>query len=110
MGYETEFTLSVSGPQEEIDKLDLKVYREELDWRLRALLRREGSQELLAKWYSWEKDMRELSSQFPTIRFDLDGEGEEHGDQWSATFLRGKAHIRRCEMIPPADFDPEKLT
>ena len=60
------------------------------------------------KWYSHEKDMRELSAQFPDVLFTLDGEGEESGDIWTEYHKNGKMQ-RAQAKITRGDFDPEQL-
>jgi hypothetical protein len=53
-----------------------------------------------AKWYSWKKDMRELSIEFPEVVFGLEGKGEENQDWWYALFKKDKSTINCC--VPPA--------
>ncbi len=60
------------------------------------------------KWYEHEKDVRELSAQFPTLFITLRGDGEEQGDQWIEYYKAGK--MQRVEAkITFAPFDPKKL-
>ena len=61
-----------------------------------------------AKWYEEEKQMKQLSAEFPEVHFTVHGEGESNEDIWDHHYLGGK--IQRCEakiVIPP--FDPDKL-
>jgi hypothetical protein len=61
------------------------------------------------KWYSFEKDMRELSLCCPSTVFMLSGSGEENGDLWKAYFLNGKMQMCKA-MITYDDFDHSKLS
>lgn len=60
------------------------------------------------KWYDHEKDMRKVSAAFPSILFQLDGEGEESGDIWREWYLGGKMQREKVE-IKFNPFDPDKL-
>lgn len=42
-----------------------------------------------AKWYNWGNDLEALSRAFPNITIDVEGDGEETGDQWKARFRNG---------------------
>ena len=51
------------------------------------------------KWYEYAEDMCKLSSCFPSVIFQLDGEGEENGDLWTAWYKNGKQVIHCAEII-----------
>jgi len=48
--------------------------------------------ELSARWIFECKDklMHKISSIFPDLTFDLYGDGEDHGDEWSETWKNGR--------------------
>lgn len=50
--------------------------------------------------------MRELAKEFPYVRFELEGEGEEREDWWLAIFLGDKVQIRHAKVIAPWDTEP----
>ena len=58
------------------------------------------------KWYDHEEDMRSFSEKYPTILFELEGEGEENGDHWFEYYLNGK--MQRCKAI--ITFEPYDVT
>ncbi len=60
------------------------------------------------KWYDHEKEMREISENYPTIVFRLAGEGEEAGDVWVKYFKGGKMQHHQAEMKLD-EFDERKL-
>lgn len=53
-----------------------------------------------AKWYDSDKDMLELSKEFPDVLFGLEGRGEEKQDWWYALFKDGATTTNYCE--PPS--------
>lgn len=60
------------------------------------------------KWYDHEKDMKQLSLQYPNSVFLLTGEGEENDDIWQKYFKNGK--IQSCyAKITFDEFDEKKL-
>lgn len=42
------------------------------------------------KWYDHDDDMMQLSVQFPNYYFLLNGQGEDHEDQWRKVYHNGK--------------------
>ena len=61
-----------------------------------------------SKWYDHEKDMLEMSKEFPEIVFCLHGEGETNEDLWYKYFKNGK--IQRCRAkIVYDEYDEAKL-
>ena len=57
------------------------------------------------KWYEWEKDMIELSQNFPEAIFVVYGEGEDRDDTWRAFFKDGICHYQRAHIY----YDPEPV-
>lgn len=88
MGYYTRFKLEVvSGGDYETDYEE--VVSEQVDYN-------PFSDE--TKWYSFEKDMKEVSRQHPKVVFELSGEGEEAGDLWKAYFKDGKMQMCKARI------------
>lgn len=72
MGYYTRY--DISDNSEEIQEaINLKSGYERVD-------------EDSIKWYDCEKDMRDVSVDFPNIVLTVSGEGEESGDIWRGVF------------------------
>lgn len=88
MGYYTRFELEViSGGDYETDYEE--VVREQVDY---------NPFDDETKWYSFEKDMREVSKKHPNVLLKLSGEGEENGDLWEAYFLNGKMQMCKAKI------------
>ena len=51
------------------------------------------------KWYDHEKDMIELSKEFPDIMFMLEGEGEERDDNWRLYVHNGELEWVRAMLV-----------
>jgi hypothetical protein len=59
-------------------------------------------------WYRHDDDMREFSKLFPTIVFELCGEGDRAGDLWRAYYKNGK--MQYCPArITYGEYDESKL-
>lgn len=135
MGYYTTFRLSVKGKLENKAKVaeleKAKKEAETLTGKLKELALAAVEKELNSeknidiksvvaakvgynpleqetKWYDHEKDMREISKQYPDVIFQLNGEGEESGDIWVKYFVNGKMQVAKAK-ITFDDFDKKKL-
>lgn len=60
-------------------------------------------------WYSHMEDMVRLSMLFPTITFELEGEGEDQGDHWKAYFKDGLS-VKYNAIITFPLFNPGDMT
>lgn len=59
---------------------------------------------LTMKWYEHEDDMRDIAKQFPTVLFELTGDGEEWNDKWKL-YLKGKeTQVSRARIT--VEYDP----
>jgi len=101
MGYYTNYQLEY--------KAELEIEEAIKEW----IHQKEGTRYAIeecqeTKWYSWEKDMVELSLRFPSVSFTLRGQGEENEDMWIAHFKNGKSHIRKA-IISFEPFDEATL-
>jgi hypothetical protein len=94
MGYETSFKLHTKEDGEFEETLhEISDY----DW----FDYYDGSYQIDAKWYDYDKHMRELSEIYPGELFKLSGEGEESGDIWEAYYKNGKGVVYRPEIMMP---------
>lgn len=60
------------------------------------------------KWYNHVKDMTKLSEKYPTVKFELYGEGEEQGDVWYKLFLGGKMKVVKPTLVWPSEAEVNK--
>jgi hypothetical protein len=107
MGYYTYFNLKIVDEKDkELDKPKIiKKVRdmfESASWALDE----DGDPEDNCKWYDWEKDMLEVSKEFPKNIFRLSGDGEESDDKWIAYIINGK--IQHCPVN--ISYDPLDLS
>jgi hypothetical protein len=56
------------------------------------------------KWYEWRSDLLQLSSKFPAVTIDVEGDGEESGDMWKARFRNGEFEKVKVKFTFP-DFE-----
>jgi len=62
------------------------------DKRKRTLMMQE------TKWYSHDEDMKALSKAFPTVKFYLEGVGEEFPDIWVKRYVDGSVEMARARI------------
>ena len=103
MGYYTTFSLDIIGdlpkPEEEIVE-ELGVLSTYTDWLFDDAI----------KWYEHEEEMKQLSSEYPTILFTLYGIGEESSrpDIWVKYFKNGKMQAEMVKVVYP-EFNERSL-
>lgn len=61
-------------------------------------LHEDGTPQALGKWYGCEDDLRALSASLPTVKFILEGFGEEAGDIWRAYAKAGRVEKVKAEL------------
>lgn len=98
MGYYTEFKIELSG---DITEDDFNNELEEYGYGF-------YDECMSAKWYSWEDNMKDISTKYPEVLFILSGQGEENEDMWKAYFKNGKSQIEKA-VITYGKFDEGKL-
>ena len=103
MGYLTNYTTAAyeNGDDElykDIELLYEGLFKEDLHiWNNVLVSSGSGS----VKWYDHDIDMTKLSEKYPTVKFVLDGEGEEQGDVWKKIFLGGRMKYLLAELVWP---------
>ena len=60
------------------------------------------------KWYDHKDHMLQLSRQYPTVLFTLNGVGEARDDIWTLWVRGGKAYKEYAKIVYPT-FDEEML-
>lgn len=54
----------------------------------------------ICKWYDYDEEMELLAKQFPTVIFELHGDGEDSDDCWNA-YYKGDKSVKYYAEIPP---------
>lgn len=109
MGYYTEHELEILESELTVQDLYEKWENGEIKFEgFDYALESDGSTYTEVKWYNHEKDMIELSKEFPTYLFKLKGEGEEAGDLWVKYYKNGKSQTCGA-IITFEDYDESKL-
>lgn len=111
MGYYTSFELYIDNANELDDVTIRQVEKaiEELDIFDRCGRAIYGWS-AYTKWYDCDQDMQALSYRFPTVVFDLRGDGEEQEDLWQHYYQGGR--VQRDGLVVTYTwngFDPKKL-
>jgi hypothetical protein len=103
MDYRTNYTITAYKNEDDELYKDIELLYEGLfkeDLRIYDnVLVSSGSDSV--KWYDHDIDMTKLSEKYPTVKFVLDGEGEEQGDVWKKIFLGGKMKYLLAELVWP---------
>lgn len=107
MGYNTTYRMYIDD-DENHEKIQAVLDLEDEESEIKFVLDDDGSSLQEGKWYSWESDMRRISTLWPNFTFHLQGTGDQNDDIWAATFRCGKAHIRQAEIKIP-EFDESQL-
>lgn len=85
MGYYTTFSLTLEeGPREQYEKM-----LEDID-AIMGDNEMSSSESTYAKWYSYRKDIKNLSLKYPNIIFRVNGDGEDSNDLWQDFWHAGK--------------------
>lgn len=66
----------------------------------------DGSTRGPSAWLDHEAELRKFSISYPTLLFELRGEGEDRGDDWVLYVADGKSCRRKARVAP---FDPSDL-
>lgn len=103
MSYLTNYTITAYMNEDDelykdIELLYKELFKEDLHiWNNVLVSSRSDS----VKWYDHDIDMIKLSEKYPTVKFVLDGEGEEQGDVWKKIFLGGRMKYLLAELVWP---------
>lgn len=99
MGYNTRYKLNWSGSGPSYDRFVSDGAKEPFgDYELTPDdLYYDNYDEM--KWYNYDTDMKALSKSWPTVLFELSGEGEESGDIWTAFYRNGKGVNVRAKIV-----------
>jgi len=96
MGYYTYHEMEHNADEETTLKIEEKIKSDEV---LNLAI---GEYPSHCKWYDHDKDMLDLSLEFPGVTFILSGEGEDSDDQWKTKYKDGKQATVRVIISFPA--------
>ena len=109
MGYYTKFRLRVKNADhpefEQFERNELDANKETASGYYIRDAYYEGFE---CKWYDHDREMISLSLQYPSLVFELEGDGEEQGDSWRKYYVNGLRQECRAKITYDA-FDPAKL-
>lgn len=105
MGYCTKFRLDWSGVKDAAQDEAIRQLVRTSDGAQYCLEEDAKSSASSGKWYEWEDDLKKWSLEFPHVRFQMNGEGEESGDIWVAYAKAGRVQQEKAVIT----FAPCKL-
>lgn len=93
MGYYTNFCFTLEeGPKEQYEKMlkdiDGIIGNDETS----------SLESVNAKWYDYDKDIKQLSERYPDIAFRVYGDGEESDDLWQEYWRAGKCFREQVQF------------
>lgn len=93
MGYYTNFSFTLEeGPKEQYEKMlkdiDDIIGNDETS----------SFESVNAKWYDYDKDIKQLSERYPGIAFRVYGDGEESDDLWQEYWRAGKCFREQVQF------------
>lgn len=103
MSYYTIFEISFSGKTERIEQAF-----QYMKGHIASIFGNMDANEILngeslyfnEKWDSWRIDMKDVSKNFPDVRIEIEGKGE---DWWFAVVYGGKIKVAYAEITSPRD-------
>lgn len=105
MGYYTDFTLKIEGPEEDIEAMRNSDYLSQTDYGplFENFYHSKGGLYMWGdvKWYEYPEDMLEISKRNPTLFFTLWGDGEEESDLWVSYFYQGQHEHFKAQITYP---------
>ena len=107
MSYNTNFSLSVRGPDSRPALAVLRKFRSVCPEAAEAL-DEDGSPADSAKWYDHEEHLIEFSRKHADCVFFLRGEGEEPGDEWVKRFQNGRVTVEQSAFADEDDQEDEE--
>lgn len=105
MGYFTKFRLDWSGAKDGYEEKTIQEFVRTSEAAQYCLGKDAKSSNERGKWYEWEDDLKKWSLEFPHVRFQMNGEGEESGDIWVAYAKAGRVQQEKAVIT----FAPCKL-
>jgi hypothetical protein len=104
MGYNTRYTISLSGQSSEEENNEILATQIYNGLTIARFV--DGDVDEM-KWYDHENDMTALSIKYPHVTFTLEGCGEETFDLWKKYFLGGQMQRADAEITyPPCTLTP----
>lgn len=102
MGYNTKFSLEISGVEGLTDRQKESLYKERVDKDYTDIGAIYTEQVEEVRWYDYLQDLDRISAKYPNVLFQLTGWGEETGDYWRTWFRNGR-HVSVDATFPEVD-------
>ncbi len=106
MGYYSVISVYSDQPEDEHVKI-IEQFREENEYAEWAL-DEDGNGQDSVKWYEFENDIKEFSSRFPTVEFEIYRDREESEDFEKMLVINGKS-TSVMGVVEYPKFDRTKL-
>lgn len=105
MGYYTDFTMKIDGPEDKIQELRDSNEKGAMDYghlfENFTILQSGLCVWSDVKWYEYKEDMQRISELNPELFFTLWGDGEEEKDLWVAYFYQGQYEWFKAQIAYP---------
>lgn len=107
MGYLTDYKIKLPGLTHKYHKIRTSLFsKTSYQFSINYLSNSLGITDV--SWYTYDKDIKNLSEEYPDTLITVKGNGETNGDMWVAYFKNGKSY-RVAANINYPEFDEKKF-
>ena len=107
MGYDTAYSVEIENvPEKSMTQLYDRIegFLEDI-WEQNSTTL---SGSYYGRGYDWERDLIQVSSEFPEVFITVDGDGEESDDIWRAFIKDGAIQFAAARIVYD-EYDPAKM-